>query len=773
VEFRYAPGGGTIYSEACDDGNAASGDGCEPNCMVTENPYPFQQELQYTGSWSYEDDQFGINLAADRDWLVVGSRPGGSTFGTPQKVSMATIVIFRHDTGILTGPKYVQVAEIRANTWTTSSAPDLSDISVSGNLIGWNDVRNTEQGQDKVGVMVLEWTGSVWQKKFHVPYPSSVEQCPILNTTCNSSWPSHAWLDRGRLIVSDISGDVKVPQGQPNAGDYPRTGRAFIFRVDGTAPVLEANLYDVSSTMFGSTARIFDDVAAIRSSKGTHLYRRTGTTWQLEQVLPCDDAFELDRNLFVTSSSCGISSSPVDAVNVFRHVKSGWVHEQTILPIDYKPDLDFGQSGKRRIAVSGNRIVIGARGYGVNDGVAYAYTHDPNRYPAWQGVRLLQGNPTLRNASDTITHVGDEVGYAVAVQGRAMIVGAPGSSGLWDKYRKLGKVHVYMDCPSNFGCALDVCTASSAACDGSIATSCDTDGLGYVAGGTDCQASDQVCSAGTCVAPVCDFAAARCSGGVPQRCSDSQLAWLPVETCFADQVCEDGTGFWPLGCHTPACTPNSSACVREVAGTCAADGSDLVPGGTNCRATGGACVDGACLAPIFYEGFEKGYDSAIWTAQSSGTTPPKGVAGGAADTGAALTCVSCDIVHNFPTRIQPNYIGFWARLAQVRFKAMTKDSGFDTFSVLVDYIDTHQSLTLENGNGDSSALGRWPSVRTTEWSLLEFKNIDWTARTFDFYYNGDLLKGGAPLGLGTGLDSIRFTFTNLIGDQRIDEIVVK
>lgn len=769
VEFRLSSSG-TTYSEACDDGNAVSGDGCENNCMLTENPYPSHQTLGYTGTWGGYDDDFGVSLAADRDWLVVGAVPGGGSFVPSPKTSMPTILVYRIDLSDTAGPDYVKVTEIHANAWAASSSSAEPDIAISNGLIAWNKISFADQlGATQTGAMILEWTGSAWQKKFGVPYPSSVNKCPISTTNCNSRWPTDLALNRGRLIISDAVGDVVAPEVAPGAS-YPGTGRVFIFRVDGTEPVLEASLYDVSTTYFGTKVSTFDDVAAISSKNKVNLYRRTGDTWQLEQVLPCENGGELERDLFVTAASCGISSSPVGAVNVFRHVKAGWKHEQTIVPFDFNPDLGFGRS----VAVAGNRIVIGARGYGVSDGAAFAYTYVPNRYPEWQGVQLMHGLPTQRDSSGNITLVGEDVGYAVAAVGRAMIVGQPASRLLSTTSPKIGQVHVYMDCPSSWGCPLDVCTASAQTCDGSIATRCDANGLAYEEGGTNCHATNQVCSGGACVDPVCELGAGRCTGNTPQLCAPDQLSWRPLDTCTASEYCEDGTGFWSIGCHTRTCTPGTAACVREIAGTCAADGRSLAPGGTDCRATGLACNQGTCVAPLFYEGFENGVNASNWTRVNSGTTAPTTVTGGALGTAKALSCVACELTHPFVTRVNPEYVGFWARTAQVRLTAYAKESGFELFGVDLDTIDTNQSITLENGTGFMPAVARWPSVRTTQWSLIEFKNINWTTRLFDFYYNGDLLKAGVAMRDGAGVDSITLRFNNWFdAEQRVDELIVR
>ncbi len=50
-------------------------------------------------------------------------------------------------------------------------------------------------------------------------------------------------------------------------------------------------------------------------------------------------------------------------------------------------------------------------------------------------------------------------------------------------------------------CKTWACTPSQPACDGTTASTCNGNGSGYLAGGTDCAASGKTCSAGSCVTP--------------------------------------------------------------------------------------------------------------------------------------------------------------------------------------------------------------------------------------------------------------------------------
>jgi hypothetical protein len=212
--------------------------------------------------------------------------------------------------------------------------------------------------------------------------------------------------------------------------------------------------------------------------------------------------------------------------------------------------------------------------------------------------------------------------------------------------------------------------------------------------------------------------------------------------------------------------------VRDVSGTCAADGSGLIPGGVDCRPPGFACSAGACVTPLFYDGFERAALGADWTVNFAGSSPPVPVAGGAMGTANSFTCVGCQVTHSFATAVRPSYVGFWTRTAQMDFIAQSKRSTWDVFVVRVDNTDAKQSVALSNNSDAYRALGRWPSVRTAAWSLVELRNIDWTLRTFDFYYNGDLLMAQAPLGSAAGVDEVVFRVSGRIVDHRIDELVI-
>ncbi len=77
-------------------------------------------------------------------------------------------------------------------------------------------------------------------------------------------------------------------------------------------------------------------------------------------------------------------------------------------------------------------------------------------------------------------------------------------------------------------CKARVCTPDAPACDGDRASTCNGNGSGYLAGGTDCVAAGKVCSAGSCVTagtegPSCAGLGAICGPGRDRSCCESSV----------------------------------------------------------------------------------------------------------------------------------------------------------------------------------------------------------------------------------------------------------
>ena len=146
------------------------------------------------------------------------------------------------------------------------------------------------------------------------------------------------------------------------------------------------------------------------------------------------------------------------------------------------------------------------------------------------------------------------------------------------------------------GSPTQVCVPDEPACDGNKATSCNSDGAGYLPGGVKCS-STQTCLAGACETLECTPDARFCSGASVRQCAADGLSSEEVEPCDSGEYCDSESAT----CKTGVCAPNAPACNGAVATQCNASGSGYVAGGTACdgqtTCEAGQCVPWVCPKP--------------------------------------------------------------------------------------------------------------------------------------------------------------------------------
>ena len=134
-----------------------------------------------------------------------------------------------------------------------------------------------------------------------------------------------------------------------------------------------------------------------------------------------------------------------------------------------------------------------------------------------------------------------------------------------------------------------VCTAGADECDGNTAVSCSDDGLS-IDSSTTCTAQ-QTCVAGSCKDHVCVPSAVRCDPDDVAECAPDGLSEAVTDDCTSTEYCDD-SGATPA-CLPQVCTPGAPLCDGNRATTCNANGSGFSPGGTVCTAQQ-TCVAGSC-----------------------------------------------------------------------------------------------------------------------------------------------------------------------------------
>ncbi|MCA9511993.1 MAG: FG-GAP repeat protein [Myxococcales bacterium] len=161
---------------------------------------------------------------------------------------------------------------------------------------------------------------------------------------------------------------------------------------------------------------------AVGSNSGSaYVFTRTAGTWSQQQKLVAADAAAGDQAGFsvaVSGDTAVVGAFADDDAgtssgSAYVFVRSGatWTQQQKLVAADAGAGDEFGCA----VAISGDTIVVGARGdddAGSAAGAAYVFTRSGSTWTQQQ--KLL--------ASDGAA--GDELGYAVGVDGDSAIVGA-------------------------------------------------------------------------------------------------------------------------------------------------------------------------------------------------------------------------------------------------------------------------------------------------------------------------------------------------------------
>ncbi len=255
-------------------------------------------------------------------------------------------------------------------------------------------------------------------------------------------------LDGERAIIGSLN--------DPSAGF--RAGSVYIFRLDGGQWVQEAELFDPVPMMSGhlGTSVAIGGPLAVAGARaeaatvniGAALVFRNGPDgWLYETTLRPPDvqtpqdgfgyfgfghAVATDGERVVVTMPQDDIACPEDpmcnsgSAYVFRRDGSEWVVEQKLIPSDPQRLAHFGRS----VAVSGDRLVIGAMQADDVSGAAYVFRREG---ASWvEEAKLVNPDPE--------TGVVTQFGESIAMDGDAVAVGAPGDN---DAGQYTGAVYVF------------------------------------------------------------------------------------------------------------------------------------------------------------------------------------------------------------------------------------------------------------------------------------------------------------------------------------------
>jgi hypothetical protein len=272
----------------------------------------------------------------------------------------------------------------------------------------------------------------------------------------------------------------------------------------------------------------------------------------------CDKAFCKDGNAYACMEQ-GTVTSLKDTCNASEYCLDGYCHSDRCSAGQAVCDAEVATT----CAADGSGFESGgtdcaAGGKVCENGACVAKVCEPDTY------YCANGNPNLCNDKGT----GSSRQYAVCSS---------------NSFCKTGYSY----------CLSDVCTQGQKMCDGNVATTCNTEGSGPAAGGTDCAKDDKVCHQGTCLPKICNPNEYFCQGGNSYTCGSTGATSTLNDTCAASEYCKPGTYL----CQSDACAAGTPTCNGDNLSTCAADGSGPVDAGQSCGA-GKTCFGGACKSVV-------------------------------------------------------------------------------------------------------------------------------------------------------------------------------
>jgi uncharacterized repeat protein (TIGR01451 family) len=312
------------------------------------------------GAYGAPYDRFGAVVAADGDYLVVGTpdRDGGG-----QENAGAVYVFARNDNGTAT-----DLSDDRWDyeaTLTTSDAGDDdrfgSAVSISGQTVVVGAPRQNDGGGDfsSGAIYVFTRDGGLWAEQ---------QKLKASDFTVAGKFGASVSIDGGTLVVG-ATGDDETGV---------RTGAVYVFTHDGAAWSEQRKLRALdgaSGDRFGNSVSIDDDTVVV----GAHEKRHGGAS--------------------------------LGAAYVFVREEDEWSQQQKLAASDADTADNFGSS----VSISRDTVVVGAERAAAtegNPGAAYVFTRSDD---TWSELQKLTAAEPIDNA---------RFGGSVSIDGSKLAVGA-------------------------------------------------------------------------------------------------------------------------------------------------------------------------------------------------------------------------------------------------------------------------------------------------------------------------------------------------------------
>lgn len=403
--FSVAISGDTIAVGAPNHANGFTfGQGSVSTFVRSGAVWPRQQQFTESDVGS-SGGEFGISVAISGDTAVIGSY----TDDIASAIAHGSAYVFvREGTGWIEQQKLIATSSTRIAGFGYSVAID-GDTIVAGSRADW-----TSLVPNQGAAYVFVRNGTIWS-----------QQQKLLASDGRSS-------DDFGFSVG-ISGDtVVVGAPQHQVGAFANQGAAYVFVRSGTTWSEQQKLAsstNASALLFGRSVAISGDTMAVGAnldlSQGSvSMFLRSGNTWSQQQKLTASDGAVFDDfggwvamsgDTMVVGAALDDVGSNSNQGSAYVFVFNGvtWMQQQKLVASDGNAEDFFGISA----AITGDTLLVGAfaRDIGSNSdqGSVYVFVRTG---AAWSEQQKL---------TSTDGAAGDSFGFAVAISGETVVVGAP------------------------------------------------------------------------------------------------------------------------------------------------------------------------------------------------------------------------------------------------------------------------------------------------------------------------------------------------------------
>ncbi len=318
------------------------------------------EEAKLTASDGTASDIFGVSVALNGDYAVIGACTCDEKVGVLDYAGLGSVYVF-----VRNGSSWIEEAILTASDGEIGDYFGFS-VAFDGNyaLVG-------APGDDNFqgAVYVFSYDGSTWIEKAKL-------------TASDGAF--------GELFGNSVSFDGNYALiGAPDIFN-DEIGSAYIFARDGTIWTEEAELNasdGAAGDYFGGSVSINDDYAFIGASEpwedgvgAVYVFSHDGTTWTEETKLTASDGEA--RDWFGESvisignyAFVGAYGDDNDQGSVYIFIRDGatWTEETKLTASDGQPYDAFGRS----ISISRNNVLIGAFGDNDYNGSAYVFSTPP------------------------------------------------------------------------------------------------------------------------------------------------------------------------------------------------------------------------------------------------------------------------------------------------------------------------------------------------------------------------------------------------------------